>query len=124
MDIQTLRGAFRALGDTNRLRIVGALAARPACVCELAHALKLSQPNLSRHLRVLVAAGLVTSRKRGLWTEYRLARAGRAAPLFKLITQVAATDARLRADAAALGRADRRRLCGSGSPKRPRGRGK
>ena len=120
---ETLRAAFRALGDANRLRIVAALAPRPACVCELAYALKLTQPNLSRHLGVLVRAGLVASRRRGPWTEYRLANRAAFAPLVRMITRTAADDKQLEADARALAGADRRRLCGSGFPKSvPRGK--
>jgi ArsR family transcriptional regulator len=113
---------LKALGDANRLRIARALAARRACVCELAHALGLSQPNLSRHLRVLENAGLVVPRKEGAWTEYRLA-AGPAAPLIRWLARATGEDEQARADAAALARADRRRLCGTGSPKprSPRG---
>lgn len=113
---------LKALADGNRLRIVRALAARRACVCELAHALGLSQPNLSRHLRILENAGLVTPRKEGAWTEYRLA-AGGAAPLVRWLARATGGNKQARADAAALAGADRRRLCGTGLPKKrsPRG---
>ena len=42
------------------------------CVCELIHALELQQPVVSRHLAQLKAAGLLESRKSGLWVYYRL----------------------------------------------------
>jgi len=113
---------LKALGDGNRLRIMRALAAKRACVCELAHALDLNQPNLSRHLRVLENAGLVISRREGAWTEYRLAP-GAAAPLVRWLARATHDDEQGRADAVALARADRRRLCGTGLPKKrpPRG---
>lgn len=111
--VQTLK----ALGDGNRLRIVRALAARRACVCELAHALGLSQPNLSRHLRILEAADLVEARREGAWTEYRLAPGG-ATPLVRWLARATGEDPAARADKQALARADRKRLCGTGSPKR------
>lgn len=42
------------------------------CVCELIHALELQQPVVSRHLSQLKAAGLLESRKSGLWVYYRI----------------------------------------------------
>lgn len=42
------------------------------CVCELIHALELQQPVVSRHLAQLKAAGLLESRKSGLWVYYRI----------------------------------------------------
>src|SRR6266516_5025023 len=51
---------FAALGDRIRLRLACCLLAVPtgACVCELVDALDESQPNVSRHLKVLKAARL------------------------------------------------------------------
>ncbi|MCK5360754.1 MAG: metalloregulator ArsR/SmtB family transcription factor [Gammaproteobacteria bacterium] len=42
------------------------------CVCELTHALGLSQPKISRHLATLRDAGVVQSRREGLWIYYSL----------------------------------------------------
>ncbi len=42
------------------------------CVCELTHALRVSQPMISRHLAQLRQAGLVGDRRQGLWVYYRL----------------------------------------------------
>ncbi len=66
---------FKALGHETRLRIMTLLAARPLCVCQLEAALELSQVAVSRHLTVLRAAGLVESKRDGLWVHYRLAPA-------------------------------------------------
>ncbi len=41
-------------------------------MCELVDALDVSQPNVSRHLKVLKAAGLVEERRDGRWMYYRL----------------------------------------------------
>jgi DNA-binding transcriptional ArsR family regulator len=98
---------FKALGEPNRIRIAAALASRPACVCELAEALSLNQPNLSRHLRVLKEAGLVESRRAGGWTDYALRRNSETAPFIRLVKNMAARDDTLINDAAALARADR-----------------
>ncbi len=64
---------FKALSDETRLRILKMLEARPLCVCEIQHVLKGSQPNVSHHLKTLHEAGLVESKRDGLWIAYRLA---------------------------------------------------
>jgi ArsR family transcriptional regulator len=64
---------FQALSDPTRLRIVSLLAAETElCVCELTHALDLSQPMISRHLSNLRETGLVDDRRAGKWIYYRL----------------------------------------------------
>ena len=50
---------FEALGDPNRRAIVELLGARARSVQELADALPISRPAVSRHLRLLKQAGLV-----------------------------------------------------------------
>lgn len=64
---------LKALSDENRLRMVALLAEGELCVCHLAGALELSQPNASQHLAVLKNAGLVEGERRGSWIYYRLA---------------------------------------------------
>ena len=70
--MKTTTKLFKALSDETRLRILKMLEARPLCVCEIQHVLKGSQPNVSHHLKTLSEAGLVESRKDGLWVDYRL----------------------------------------------------
>jgi len=50
---------FRALGDRTRRALLARLARRPAMVTELAKPFAISLPAVSRHIRVLEAAGLV-----------------------------------------------------------------
>jgi len=64
---------MKALSDPSRVKIVKMLAGGEMCVCELREALGLAQPTVSKHLKVLEEAGLVASRKEGLWVNYRLA---------------------------------------------------
>ena len=52
---------FKALGDSNRIRIVKMLEARELCVCEV-----------REHLSVLRDADLILDRKDGKWVNYRL----------------------------------------------------
>ena len=73
MTIETTQ-LFKILSDTTRLRILMLLLQEgELCVCELTHALDLSQPKISRHLAVLRESGLVTDRRAGTWIHYRLA---------------------------------------------------
>lgn len=53
---------FGALGEPNRLRIVELLRHRPLPVGQIADRLRLNQPQVSKHLRVLSGAGLVEAR--------------------------------------------------------------
>src|SRR5438128_11781059 len=64
---------FKALADSTRLRIVGLLLTGEVCVCHIHESLKIAQPKASRHLAYLRRAGLVETRREGLWVYYRLA---------------------------------------------------
>ena len=64
--------AFEALGDPNRRAIIELLRTGDRSVQELADALPISRPAVSRHLRLLKAAGLVTDRAEGTRRLYRL----------------------------------------------------
>lgn len=63
---------FKALADTNRLKIVGLLAEKPYSVEELAALLQLKPPTISHHLAKLVEAGLVRARAEGYYSVYQL----------------------------------------------------
>ncbi|MCB1300873.1 MAG: winged helix-turn-helix transcriptional regulator, partial [Tetrasphaera sp.] len=55
-----MEAALRALADESRRTMLEALAERPRTVTELADLLPIARPGVSRHLRVLREAGLVT----------------------------------------------------------------
>src|SRR5688500_7001706 len=63
---------FEALGDPNRRAIVELLRSGDRSVQELADELPISRPAVSRHLRLLKEAGLVTDRPEGTRRLYRL----------------------------------------------------
>lgn len=63
---------FEALADPNRRAIVELLGSRDRSVQELADALPISRPAVSRHLRLLKSAGLVVEQPRGTRRVYRL----------------------------------------------------
>lgn len=68
--MQKLAKVFKALSDTNRLKIFILLSKRTLCVNALVNHLAISQSAVSQHLRVLREAGLVNSEKRGYWMHY------------------------------------------------------
>ena len=72
LDVRSVSRLFKALGDETRLRIVALLSHGELCVCHIQDALELSQPNVSRQLSILRAAGLVEDRRDGSWVYYRL----------------------------------------------------
>jgi DNA-binding transcriptional ArsR family regulator len=63
---------FAALADPTRMRIVEALAEHELSVNEVVAMFTVSQPTISRHLRVLRDAGLVSVEPRGSTRLYRL----------------------------------------------------
>lgn len=63
---------FRALGEVSRLRIIQALHSGEMNVTRVVDLTGLSQPNVSRHLTILVTAGLIGRRKDGLNVLYRI----------------------------------------------------
>ncbi len=63
---------MKALSDPNRIKIIKLLQQKMMCVCELQGALKIAQPTVSKHLKILEDAGLVDFQKDGLWTNYFL----------------------------------------------------
>jgi DNA-binding transcriptional ArsR family regulator len=64
---------FKALGEPARLRMLDVLRHGEMAVSELITATGLGQANVSKHLQLLHAAGLVARRKEGLFVYYSLA---------------------------------------------------
>jgi len=68
--MQELTKVFKALSDSNRLKIFILLSRRTLCVNALVRCLDISQPAVSQHLRILREAGLIKVEKRGYWMHY------------------------------------------------------
>lgn len=86
---------YKCLSDETRLKSV--LLVRhfnQLCVCDLAAALRLSQPKISRHLAELRVQGLLIGERRGKWVYYQL-NPGLPAWLLKVLKQTAEADADL-----------------------------
>ena len=70
-----LDAAFSALADPTRRAILARLALGEATVMELAEPFEITQPAISRHLKVLEGAGLIVRRVEGTKRPCRLAPA-------------------------------------------------
>ena len=70
--LQRKAAVFAAMGHPIRLAIVEYLAAGEQCVCDIATAVGAERPNVSRHLAVMLSAGVLSSRKDGLRMIYSL----------------------------------------------------
>ena len=71
--IQT-EAIFQALADETRLRIIRLMVVTgdESCLCELVDSLLEPSYKLSRHLKILRQAGLLSSQKEGRWVYHRL----------------------------------------------------
>jgi ArsR family transcriptional regulator len=63
---------FKALSDSNRIRIVKMLQRKSLCVCEIKDVLNLATSTVSKHLSILREAGLITDWKDGKWINYKI----------------------------------------------------
>lgn len=85
MDLDQLVRQLKALGERNRLALAVNLAGGERGAGELLQASGLSQPNLSRHLKVLREAGVIAERREGRSAFYRLAENGLAQAILPLV---------------------------------------
>lgn len=75
-EVEALTADMDILSHPIRLTLLAVLAASPdpVCVCDLEASVPVKQPTVSHHLKLLRAAGLVDSEKRGLWAYYHVRR--------------------------------------------------
>ena len=67
---------FKAFCDENRVQIFRLLQSGERCACELLEEMKLSQPTLSHHMKILCDSGIVVARKEGKWMHYSISTEG------------------------------------------------
>ncbi len=67
---------FKALADENRVRVLKLLRNGEKCACILLDDLKIAQPTLSHHMKILCDAGIVEGRKEGKWMYYSISPEG------------------------------------------------
>lgn len=72
MDDVSMSKVFKALSDTNRLRILRMISGSELCACNILEELNITQPTLSHHMKVLSDAGLVKIRQEGKWSHYSI----------------------------------------------------
>jgi ArsR family transcriptional regulator, arsenate/arsenite/antimonite-responsive transcriptional repressor len=71
--MQPLLDITKALSDETRVRALLALREGELCLCHVVGLLELAPSTVSKHLDLLVRAGLVVRRKEGRWAHFRLA---------------------------------------------------
>jgi ubiquinone/menaquinone biosynthesis C-methylase UbiE/DNA-binding transcriptional ArsR family regulator len=90
---EALNTALKAAGEDTRLRVLVLLAEAELTVSDLTQILLQSQPRISRHLKLLVEAGLVERFREGAWAFFRLAEHGGPAELARaLVARLDASD--------------------------------
>ena len=71
--MQELVQIGKIISDINRIKILGLLLReRELCVCEICDTLELTQPLVSRHLKQMREANIVTTKQQGKWMLYSL----------------------------------------------------
>jgi len=95
--------ALDAIGEATRLRLMHLLEDGELTVTEIVSILGQSQPRVSRHLKLLVEAGVVERRREGAWAFFRTSPAGATGQLArKILEQLDSRDPTLGADRARL----------------------
>src|SRR5688572_25266969 len=93
---------FAALASTPRRRILAYLAEAPLTAGEIAARFAMSKPALSKHLKLLEHAGLVTSERRGQFVHYALADRNLLATLHTMLATFCPVGGPLKRESAAL----------------------
>jgi SAM-dependent methyltransferase len=106
-----LVGVLRAVAEPTRLRLVALLGREELTVTEICRVIGQSQPRASRHLRLLVDAGVLERAPEGAFVYYRLAENSPEAELaYGVATLTPPGDVTISADLAALSRARQARI--------------
>ena len=99
----TTLAALEAAGEITRLRLLALLADAELTVSELMTILGQSQPRISRHLKLLVEAGLLDRHREGAWAFFRVSDQGAVAGLVRdVLSRINAADPVLAGDRARL----------------------
>ncbi len=100
--MQALLTALRAVGESTRLRLLALCSRAELSVSDLTQILAMSQPGISRHLRLLCEAGLLERSREGTWAFYRLARSGKNVDLASALAALIPEDDEIARDLARL----------------------
>jgi ubiquinone/menaquinone biosynthesis C-methylase UbiE/DNA-binding transcriptional ArsR family regulator len=86
LSFQTLHAALRAVAEATRLRILALLTEAELTVSDLIEILRQSQPRISRHLKLLLEAGLIERHREGAWAFFRVADRHGGADIVRALT--------------------------------------
>ena len=75
-DNKRMAAMFKALADENRIQILELLRDGERCACRLLEEMKITQPTLSHHMKILCDSGIVIGRKEGKWMHYSISEDG------------------------------------------------
>ncbi|MDD7641690.1 MAG: metalloregulator ArsR/SmtB family transcription factor [bacterium] len=76
MNNKKMAAMFKAFGDENRIQILELLRDGERCACRLLEEMKITQPTLSHHMKILCDSGIVVGRKEGKWMHYSISEDG------------------------------------------------
>ena len=76
MDNKRIASIFKAFCDENRLQILELLRGGERCACSILEEMKITQPTLSHHMKILCDSGVVVGRKEGKWMHYSISEDG------------------------------------------------
>ena len=97
--LTVILNGLEAAGEITRLRLLALLQEAEITVTELVSILEQSQPRVSRHLKLLVEAGLVERHREGAWAFFHLAQTGAGAALARdVLKRLDPQDPQLSAD--------------------------
>ncbi len=108
--LDTLVDTLKAAAESSRLRILALLSRGDLTVSDLTEILNQSQPRVSRHLKLLLEAGLIGRYQEGSWAFFRLADAENARDFVKgLVSRIDDGDPQVERDLERLAAVKRRR---------------
>jgi len=87
LGFDALNAALKAAGEETRLRVLALLGEAELTVSDLTDILRQSQPRISRHLKLLVEAGLIERFREGTWAFFRLAERGGGAEVARVLLE-------------------------------------
>lgn len=74
VDSKKMAAMFKAFADENRIQILELLRDGERCACRLLEEMKITQPTLSHHMKILCDSGIVVGRKEGKWMHYSISK--------------------------------------------------
>jgi len=113
--VKQLSKIFKAMSDTNRLRILRMLYHRPLCVCEMREILQLAVSTVSAHLSILKEADLIIDEKDNKWVNYSLNTNSQNPVVKKMLTMLVnwtENDTDFAGDLEKINTVDRNTICG------------